>query len=100
MDGTTKQSALGSQRSRVECVPEVAEEDRCEPREEEGLGGGPFDFTADGPAPLLKPTARGSVLHAHVGEEHPLLGATQQRLPGTTVGLAHLGGLRSELTGE
>ena len=58
MDGTTKQSTLGSQRSRVECVPEVAEEDHWEPREEEGLGGGPVEFTAEGPAALRKPPAR------------------------------------------
>jgi hypothetical protein len=34
------------------------------------------------------------------GATHPLPGATQQRLPGTAAGLAHLGGLCSELTGE
>ena len=66
MDGTTKQSTLGSQRSGVECVPEVAEEDHWEPREEDGLGGGPVDFTAEGPAALRKPPARGPVRHARV----------------------------------
>lgn len=49
------------------CNPEVAEEDHWEPREEEGLGGGPVDFTAEGPAALRKPPARGPVPHSRVG---------------------------------
>jgi hypothetical protein len=87
MDGTTKQSALGSQRSRVECVPEVPVEDRCEPREEEGLDGGPVDFTAEGPAALRKPTARGSALHAHVGRSILYLGRRNNGFQGRQLGL-------------
>jgi hypothetical protein len=73
MDGTTKQSALHSKRSGVECVPEVEEEDQCEPREEEGLGGGPVDFTVEGLTALRKPPAHSAAPHARVGEERRIL---------------------------